>query len=384
MHYKQITRTNPTTGRTERPWRNKDHFFVLGDPSKGEVKHHDQHAAKVDNYGEALELVERGFSIRMSDGKSPPSLVTPASITFLDEPVSTLDDLWTYSMPDVPFSRHELEDDIRAALLSQAAEIYWIAGPEAANAFIGLKIDVDAVEHGTQAAQIELKRFNFARVVLNAYESAYRTGAGKLISDDDIDELELMIGAMFSSMSRRYDNPADRRGSPLRRTMLSAYLRWKMSEGYLFDNKLDQSAVENLAILADMSEQAVRNSLNKEKLSAVKGKLDNRAVIRWLQNRRDFVPLRESERPESRWTFRALHLFRSNRVDQAVAEIRRQHPSVQLDEDLVELERQIVASVRQRQSVPVAQLRSYARSFGFSVDTFVVEFAAAISASAIN
>src|SRR5690606_32328843 len=116
----------------------------------------------VDNYGEALELVERGFSIRMSDGEMPPSLVSPGSLTFVDEPVDGLDDLWTYSLPALPFTRKQLERDIRAELLSQAAELYWIAGGELANAFIGFELELDEVDQGTQGDLIDLSRFNFA------------------------------------------------------------------------------------------------------------------------------------------------------------------------------------------------------------------------------
>jgi hypothetical protein len=380
VHFKQIMRTNPITGRMERPWRNRDSQFVLGDPAKGDVRHHDTHAVKVDNYGEALELVEEGFSIRMSDGKNPASLVTPASLTFVDEPVSVLDELWTFSMPDAPFSREELERDIRRTILIQAGEIYWLANSDAADAFVGFPLEIDEVEHGGQEELLDLSRFNFARVVLNAYEGAFRTGIRPLTAED-ADELEMMIGAVTGGRMRRYPSPSDRPGSALRQTMLSAYLRWKMSEGALFDNKLDQSAVESLAVLAGMSEQAVRNSLNKEGLSPVRGKLDYDAVIRWLEQRRDFVPLREDERPEARLTWEAIHLLRTVPLRDAFKEIRDRDQRPRDRQALDSVEELLARTVEQGGEPRPSDLRAYARLLGFAIDTFVLNFGDAVSAA---
>jgi hypothetical protein len=366
------------SGHVERPWRNRNSEFVLGDPARGDIRHHDAHGTKVDNYGEALELVERGFSIRMSDGKAPASLVTPASLNFVDEPVTTLDELWTFSMPSVPFSREDLEQDLRKALLVQAGEIYWLANSDAADAFIGFPLDIDGVEHGDQIEQVDLIRFNFARVIQNAYEGAFRTGPHPL-SDEDVDELELMIGAISGGATRRYHSPVDLPGSPLRRTMLSAYLRWKVSEGALFDNKLDRSAVESLAVLADMTEQAVRNSLNKEGLSPVKGKIDYEGIMRWLEQRRDFVPLREDERPEARWTWEAIHLLRTRPLPVAFEEIRTRDLRPKDDHALASVEQKVMEALGRGGTPVQGDLRAYARHLRLAIDTFVLNFDDAVA-----
>lgn len=375
MHYKQITRINANTGSIERPWRNRSHFFVLGDPSCGTLRHHDEYAVKVDNYGEALELVENGFSIRMSDGRSPPSLVAPASLKLVDEPVGTLDELWTYTMPETPFSRTALEDDVRKAIASQCAEIYWLANPDAANAFIGFDFDIDEVESGAQARLIDLGRFNFARVISNAYESAFRVGSAKLISDEDVDELELMIGATFAAAARRYPSPTDRPESPIRQTMLSAYLRWRISDGSFHAENVDQSLVENLAILARMSDQAVRNSLNKEGLSS-KGEVDYQSILNWLEHRRDFIPLREDERFEARETWRALHDFKSLDLNDAFKSVRSRRGKVENSGELQPIEQAIATRLAELEAPALAELRAYARVQQLCIDTFVVNFSA--------
>lgn len=372
VNFKQIIRVNPVTGRTERPWRNRDHEFVLGDPAKGNVKHHDEHATKVDNYGEALECVERGFSIRMSDGETPPSLVSPGSLTFLDDPVERLDDLWSYSMPALPFSREQLERDIRGELMSEAGEIYWIANSEAANAFIGFPLDIDAVESATEIDRVELARFNLARVVICAYESAFRAGP-LAMSEEDADELELLIGATFNSFNRRYGSPLQVPTSPLRRTMLSAYFRWKLSDGDLFGSEFNQSAVETLAVLAGMTDQGVRNSLNKEGLSPVRGKVDYPGIIRWLENRRDFFPLREDERPAARSTWAAIHELTTKPPKEALAAIAGRNPTADRTA-LKAAELQIAEALTSGRQPHPRALRAYARSLGFNIDTFVRQF----------
>lgn len=373
FHYKQITRINPTSGLVERPWRNAQGYFVLGDPKiESGLRHKtSEHGVLVDNYGEALELVEQGYSIRMSDGQTS-NLVTAKSLTFSDEPTGSLDELWTYTIPAAPFTREQLEAEIRQALVSKAAETYWIAGKEAATAFLGAEFDIDDIEHSPP--KFDLARFNFTRLVLAAYESAFRIGGGPVISEEDLDEIEIMIGAFLGVEGRRYPSPADRNDSALRRTMLSAYWRWRISDGTFFTDKtLDQSMVERLAVLAQMTDQAVRNSLNKEKLSAVKGKLDAEAVMHWLVARRGFVPLREDERPETRWTYRLVHQLKHGPIDVVLQRVN----ATQRGSDpaqFADLKSQIIELVQRGQRVPVEVLRPFARMAELNIDSFVLEF----------
>lgn len=60
-----ITRKNPKTGKTERPYRDKQGHFVLGDPAFGSELHHRKNAVLTTDYDEASRLVRRGFSIRI-------------------------------------------------------------------------------------------------------------------------------------------------------------------------------------------------------------------------------------------------------------------------------------------------------------------------------
>jgi hypothetical protein len=389
VYYKYITRINPKSGALERPWRTRDHLFVLGDPAKGSVRHHDEHAVKVDNYGEALELVERGFSIRMSDGKSAPNLVVPSSLTISDWPGGHLDDLWTYTMPDLPFSREALEQDIRVALLSFAGDIYWVASPDAADAFIGFELNESELnadpEQGSLPARIDLSRFFFARVAFIAYERAFRICAPKTNVEEDIHELAYVMTAVMRRGGHAYPSPASEKASPLYRTMMNAYLRWKVIEcrSFTLDDsderrsvlKPGQNIVETLSILSGMTEQAVRNSLAREKLSALEEKEDFFVLLRWLENRRDFFPLREEERPKAGETWDVLRKIESAPIRKALENVHAFFRQVNLDHALLSmLEAEIADLVESGAAVSDAKLRDYARALELNIDTFVLNF----------
>lgn len=74
-----ITRRNPTSGRTETPLWEQD-SYVLGDPAHGKDKHKAEFAVRVRSIEEVLHHLRRGFSVRMSDGITRPSLISPRSL----------------------------------------------------------------------------------------------------------------------------------------------------------------------------------------------------------------------------------------------------------------------------------------------------------------
>lgn len=74
-----ITRRNPKTGRTATPLQEHG-WYVLGDPAHGKQKHHKRFAVQLRTLEEVLDHLRRGFSVRMSDGLTRPSLVSPKSL----------------------------------------------------------------------------------------------------------------------------------------------------------------------------------------------------------------------------------------------------------------------------------------------------------------
>jgi len=377
MHFfTQILRTNPNTGAIERPWRQYDRenggMFVLADPAHGAQRHHKDNAVMVASYSEALELVRKGFSIRMSDGRSAPSLISPASLEFVDEPVERLDELWTYTMPEPPFPIETVMQELREHLISQASDIGRIGNAETAGAFIGFPFDpLDDSENDEARERIDLDRFNITRIVRIAYQSAFRPGPGDEISEDDVDELEQIITGSMVRFSRRHGSPLDREGSALQRTVLAAYYRWQIVDGYfLSGGELDQGATEAIGALTGMPAYAVRNALSRDGISLVKSKIDLPALVRWIVTRRNFAPLRLSETREERRTWQVLHELQHQPLSDAFLKIRAMFPNASAD--LASAEEAIAARREAGQIPSDAELRHYATTLDIAPDNLIL------------
>lgn len=316
--------------------------------------------------------MRKGFSIRMSDGSSPPSLVTPASLELVDQPVEHIDDLWAYTMPDPPFSLDEVLAELRRHILSQTSDIAWIANPEAASAFIGFSFDpVEDSESDETVNRIDLDRFNVTRIVRTAYESAFRPWPSRAISEEDVDELEQILTGSITQFGRRHPSPLEREEGALFRTLMAAYCRWQISEGcFLAGDVLDQNATHSIAALTGMPPAAIRNALSRDGISTVKSKLDYPALLEWVVTRRNFAPLREQEKPEAQWTWRVIRAFERLRLPEAFAEARRMM-NVPL-QSVAEYE-QVIADARAEDRTPSeAALRDYAKELGLQPDSFIL------------
>jgi len=364
MHYKQITRT-AANGIVERPWRNRSHQFVLGDPAEGAHKHHDAVAVKVDNYGEALELVERGFSIRMSDGRNAPSLVAPSSLTLSEEPIGCLDELWTYTVPVPPFSKDRVLQELRKTLWAETCKISNIAGADAAESFCGgIAEDYHYLSYNDgEYEKIDLSKFNITRVVEAAYAYSFTHGAKTFLSEEDADELEIFLELPTSAFTDRFYSPMNNESSAIRMTTEMAYARWQLREG-------SGLTIKRMAFLARMTENAVRNSLSKLKLKPTDGLIGYDMAHPWLEARRDFLPQREDERLNSYGTWAAINLANQNPLGDGLTEIVATRPDLAKTVNLAA--EPLSAALGSNRLPTVSQVRSFARAMEFNIDTFVV------------
>lgn len=362
MHYKQIIRVG-SDGAVEKPWRNRKHQFVLGDPRHGQNRHHDELAIKVETYGESLELVQKGLSIRMSDGRRPASLVSAGSLQLIDEPVRCLDELWTYTIPVPPFTLDDVLRDWRATIIAQTCRILNVVNQKAAEFFSGLDLqDVVAAEH-CDPENLDLGRFLATRVIMEAYHYAFGTRPGAYLSDEDVDELEVLLELISGGPTNRFYSPLDREDSPLRVALEMAYARWQLREG-------SDLTVSRLAFLARMTESAVRNSLSKERIRPENGLIPYRTALAWLESRRDFLPQRESERANAADTWAALHVIKVRPPAAALDEIARRYGG---NQGTLTTAAEIAATVENGHLPRQAELRRFASELGLAPDTFVVE-----------
>lgn len=282
-----ITRTNPKTGKTERPYRDKQGHFVLGDPAFGSELHHRKNAVLTTEYDEALRLVRKGFSIRMSAGDgTPPSLISAGKLTFTEVDALSADDIPAEG-PVTPFSRDDVMHDLRRALVAEAAMIAHWGSYEAAEAFVGFPSSDDAGEPYDDAdpAEVDLSRFRSTSLIEASYGWAFQTGKPEAFGPELWGDLgSLMDGASAGTISTM--SPMGDPESPLRVTIGTAFARWKFEiETWL------PLSVRELAYLAQMNEVAARNALAK---SGIKGRggIENDVARSWLAERQKFVPTR--------------------------------------------------------------------------------------------
>ncbi|WP_170003330.1 hypothetical protein [Pseudopontixanthobacter vadosimaris] len=287
-----ITRTNPKTGKIERPYRDKQSHFVLGDPAFGSELHHRKNAVLTTEYDEALRLVRKGFSIRMSAGDgTPPSLISAGKLTLTEVDKPSAGEI-PAEAPLTPFSRDDVRHDLRKALVAEAAMIAHWGSYEAAEAFLGFPSSDDAGEPYDDAdpSEVDLSRFRSTPLIEASYDWAFQTGNPGSFRPDSWDDLaSLMDGASAGTISTI--SPMGNPESHLRITIGTAFARWKFEfepGGHL--------SVRELAYLAQMNEVAARNALAKDGIKA-RGGIENRMARQWLAQRQKFVPTRKNLLP---------------------------------------------------------------------------------------
>ncbi|KZY58444.1 hypothetical protein A3736_00100 [Erythrobacter sp. HI0063] len=283
-----ITRKHPKTGKTERPYRDKQGNFVLGDPAFGSELHHRENAILTTDYDEALRLVRNGFSIRMSAGDgTPPSLISAGKLTLSDVHEPSPDDI-PDGGPLTPFSRDEVMHGLRKALVAKAAMIARWGSDEAAEAFLGFPSSDDA-----DPSEVDLSRFRSTPLIEAGYDWAFQTGQPEAFHPDTRDHLRSLMDGGSSGTISTLSLMADA-DSALRVTIGTAFARWKFEfePGSLL-------SVRELAYLAQMTEVAARNALAKAGIKG-RGGIENDTAREWLAQRQKFVPTRTNLLPIDR------------------------------------------------------------------------------------
>lgn len=290
-----ITRKNPKTGKTERPYRDKQGNFVLGDPAFGSELHHRKNAVLTTDYDEALRHVRNGFSIRMSAGDgTPPSLISAGKLTLTDVHEPSPDDI-PADGPLTPFSREDVMQDLRKDLVTKAAMIARWGSYEAAEAFLGFPLfdDADEPYDAADPSEVDLSRFRATPLIDVIYDWAFQTGKHETLRPDLWDDLGSLIDSA-SAGTISILSPMANADSPLRVTIGTAFARRKFE----FERSKLLS-VRDLAYLAQMTEVAARNALAKAGIKG-RGGIDNDIAREWLAQRQKFVPTRTDFLPLDR------------------------------------------------------------------------------------
>lgn len=353
---KVMTELDPVaSGRVKRPWRSRNHKFVLSGRMIDPARAAGSALLEVDSYTEALDLVERGHAIYMSDGGTEPVLIPPSRLHLRERASERLDDLWVYTLPRAPFRWKALEEDLDRAMRALADVLGLIANDAVAAALSG------AVEGGMRVTAI----------LRAAYHSAFRGGDDRALSEEEFRQLDairkflLVIG----------EGGQDGQFSPLHHTIYCAYLRHKIATDDLAGIDLDQPFTRCLSALAGMSYEAARNSLAKAGVSTVREKLSHGEIVAWLEKRRDFPPLREGERPRFHATMAAVEMLATQPLQAGFALVRGNHLAPQGNAyEVCRAEDEIAEAIGWQRDVSCDVLRRYAQSLDLCVDSFVDAF----------
>lgn len=198
------------------------------------------------------------------------------------------------------FTRDEMLGELAGIFLLLADHLYLGAGARAAETFIGFDL-LDGERYSREHTTADLARFDITRAFQWAYAAAFRPTSEW--SDPPLRVDQMFDLALFLENSPRIDlnGNVPRFATPdgyCRQVAEAVVARWKL-EHMPVESPEDRPtfSVRELALLADMTEGAVRNALSdkgENGLRTIPGlkpvKIEHHEALRWLTSRRNFVP----------------------------------------------------------------------------------------------
>jgi hypothetical protein len=210
----------------------------------------------------------------------------------MNKPIATL-----------PFTKDEMEDELREILFIQASQIAHAGITQAAIDFIGFEFDFSPVTSPDKAvlAKVDLTRFSARAYLTTAYDYAFQVGESWKFSESDNHDIIAFSGGVTPEASYGDPSPFLAPDSRCRDVIDMAVGRWHLE----CDNSRDLT-IRQLALLAGMTEAAVRNSLSTEKIRT-RGKpvaVSSQVASQWLKARKGYVP---TQHEKNKQAFRVVH-----------------------------------------------------------------------------
>jgi hypothetical protein len=192
------------------------------------------------------------------------------------------------------FTKNEMLDELRTIFLYEADHIYLGKGAAFAEQFIGFPVP-DADEFlNVDPKRVDLDGFEIAGTFARAYDYAFRPSLLDQFDGSEQQDLNTFIngvphvGGIFSGGAKHAFMTPD---GCCQQVVAAVRARDKLNEGE------GEFSIRELALLADMTEGAVRNALADKSdagLKAIPGskpvEIDHAEAVRWLQGRRGFCP----------------------------------------------------------------------------------------------
>jgi hypothetical protein len=197
-----------------------------------------------------------------------------------------------------------MRDELRAIFLFEADHILMGSGPEMAQRFIGFDTGDNGEYCFHNPADVDLSRFQIATAFDDGYEYAFRPSVTNELDKGRVQDLAVFMlgtpkaGGIYSGGETHSFMTPDGLCQTVADTVHARWkLEWDSPGSHTFTTR-------ELALLADMTEGAVRNALSKSEdgLRAIPGTknpvyVEHAEALRWLNGRRGFIasPQRASE-----------------------------------------------------------------------------------------
>ncbi|PBB29206.1 helix-turn-helix transcriptional regulator [Mesorhizobium sp. WSM3882] len=185
-----------------------------------------------------------------------------------------------------PFTKEQLFGELRVILFTQASQVALVRNPKVAMQFLGIDVgDWNNQPRADDLAKIDLQQFDITRVLDIAYDFAFQTGAYWRFGDDHGFELAAFGAGITPHSFEGSQSPYLSDDSKVRHVVDMADARESLRHEW-------DITIRGLALLAGITEPAVRNSLSKDGIQTTgkPAKISADVALSWLGERRGFVP----------------------------------------------------------------------------------------------
>lgn len=199
-------------------------------------------------------------------------------------------------MPKPPFTKEEMFSELKLVVRAMANHVAAYGNAEAAEVLAGFRSDNAYYPY----AEDDPNRFDLTRFLVTAYmdiayDYAFQTGNPQRFDDDRAQDINEFRHSAVQQASTGDRSPMGIPDSKCRIVTDLAFARWQLEQEF-------DLTVRELALLAGMTEPAVRNSLSSENIRietarrpGEPGKLDGAVAYAWLRKRRAFVDSRDPD-----------------------------------------------------------------------------------------
>lgn len=198
------------------------------------------------------------------------------------------------------FTKEAMLEELRALVLVLSGHIAIAKDLDAAAGFAGFTTtaqDHDRPYAEDDPAKVDLSQFNGSRLLSRSYDYAFQIGEHHGFDETVEQSLRSLMYGFPEWGVDGHRTPYYLDGSLCRHVAEMAQAR------YHLDHYEGRPSIRELALLAGMSEAAVRNSLSAEGIRTEGGKpvrVENGIARKWLEQRRGYIPTVGMDNADSR------------------------------------------------------------------------------------